>query len=100
MDEGQFQIQKFKTANLNNINFQYAANPGRFQISETKRNEELDTESVFIKANYPFGDIEIERIEMLPFAAKNAEFSNNKAAEPTKLVKTVMTSEVATLGKV
>lgn len=89
---------QFQTSYLNN--FQYAANPGRFQISETKRNEELDIESVLIKANYPFGNVEIERIEMLPIAAKVTEFTNNKSAEPTKLVKTVMTSELATIGKV
>lgn len=68
-------------------------------ISKTKHNEEDNTKLVTIKANYPFGNIEIEKIELLPLPSIQSIETNNKGTTPTKVVKTTTSSEVATIGK-
>ncbi|XP_031621823.1 DNA polymerase subunit gamma-2, mitochondrial [Contarinia nasturtii] len=75
----------------------YAANPGRFVISEVKQDEEKDTKSVSIKATYPFGTIDIESIEMMPVDSINSEAKSKNA---TKFIKTTTVSEVAAIETV
>lgn len=82
-----------------NFILQYAANPGRFLISEPKHDEEKDTKSVSIKATYPFGSIEIENIEVKPLNLDSSLQENKtKINAPTKVIKTTAVSEVAVIG--
>lgn len=79
---------------------QYAANPGRFVISEVKQDTENDTKSVSIKANYPFGTVDIETVEVQPLDLIDMlPESKSKTSAPTKAIKTSVVSEVAVIGK-
>lgn len=78
---------------------QYAANPGRFLISEVKQDDENDTKSVSIKATYPFGTVDIESIEVKPLnASESSTEPKTKTSAPTKVIKTTTISEVAVIG--
>lgn len=78
---------------------QYAANPGRFLISEVRQNDENDTKSVSIKATYPFGTVDIESIEVKPLnASESSTEPKTKTSAPTKVIKTTTVSEVAAIG--
>lgn len=77
----------------------YAANPGRFLISEVKQGEN-ETKSVAIKANYPFGNVEIENIELFPIdLVDSAANKKSKTNTPAKVISTTTISEVAVIGK-
>lgn len=78
--------------------FQYTANPGRFSISEIKQNDENNTKSVSIKASYPFGNVDIENIELLPLDYEPAAELKSKSSAPTKVIRTTTVSEIATIG--
>lgn len=78
---------------------QYAANPGRFVISEVKQDEQNNSKSVSIRANYPFGNIDIEQIEVKPLnSIEAATEPKSKTSAPTKVIKTTTISEVAVIG--
>ncbi|XP_055322683.1 DNA polymerase subunit gamma-2, mitochondrial [Sitodiplosis mosellana] len=79
----------------------YAANPGRFVISEVKQDDEKDTKSVSIKATYPFGTIDIESIEVKPLdLSESSTEPKTKTSAPTKVIKTTTVSEVAVIETV
>lgn len=79
---------------------QYAANPGRFVISEVKQDTENDKKSVSIKANYPFGAVDIETVEVQPLDLSDTPTEiKSKSSAPTKAIKTSVVSEVAVIGK-
>lgn len=78
---------------------QYAANPGRFVISEVKQDEENDTQLVSIRATYPFGNIDIEKIEVKPLNSDESSTEpKSRTSAPTKVIKTTTISEVAVIG--
>lgn len=79
---------------------QYAANPGRFLISEVKHDDKNDIKSVSIKAKYPFGTVDIENIEVKPLnSIETSTEPKSKTSAPTKVIKTTTVSEVAVIGK-
>lgn len=78
---------------------QYAANPGRFVISEVKHDDENVAKSVSIKATYPFGTLDIENIEVKPLnSIESSTEPKSKSSAPTKVIKTTTVSEVAVIG--
>lgn len=84
---------------LNRYFGQYAANPGRFIISEVKQDVEHNTQSVSIRATYPFGNIDIEQIEVKQLnSIEAATEPKSKTSAPTKVIKTTTISEVAVIG--
>lgn len=69
-------------------------------ISEVKQDEEKDTKSVSIKANYPFGTVDIETVEVQPLSSLECSPEpKTKSSAPTKAIKTTVISEVAVIGK-
>lgn len=69
-------------------------------ISEVKQNAENDTKSVSIKANYPFGTVDIETVEVQPLDLTDSlPELKTKSSAPTKAIKTSVVSEIAVIGK-
>lgn len=65
-----------------------------------KIDEEKDTKSVSIKANYPFGSVDIETVEVQPLnLVELTQEPKTKTSAPTKAIKTTVISEVAVIGK-
>lgn len=61
--------------------------------------QENDTKSVYIKANYPFGTVDIENIEVKPLELNDTSTEvKSKNSPPTKVIKTSTVSEVAAIG--
>lgn len=78
---------------------QYAADPGRFYISEVKSNDLNDNQnvqSVSLMAAYPFGNLAIEHIELLPFESVYAEDAT-KTVIPNKIVRSSTFIELAAI---
>lgn len=82
---------------------QYAANPGRFFISEVKSNDLTENnqivQSVSVKATYPFGNLAIEHIELLPTESVFPEEAG-KDIIPNRIVRSSTFLELATIETV
>lgn len=82
---------------------QYAANPGRFFISEVKSNDlteyNQNEQSVSLKATYPFGNLAIEHIELLPTESVYPEEAG-KNVIPNRIVRSSTFLELATIETV
>lgn len=64
-----------------------------------KHDEETATKSVSIKANYPFGSIEIENVEIKPLnSTESTNDPKSKSSVPMKVIKTTVVSEIAVIG--
>lgn len=64
-----------------------------------KHDAEKDTKSVSIRANYPFGTIDIETVEVQPLdLVESMPELKSKSSTPTKAIKTSVVSEVAVIG--
>lgn len=64
-----------------------------------KIDEEHDTKSVSIKANYPFGSVDIETVDVQPLNLVGlTQEPKTKSSAPTKAIKTTVVSEVAVIG--
>lgn len=65
-----------------------------------KQDEDKDSKSVSIKANYPFGTVDIETVEVQPLNLIDiSQEPKTKTSAPTKAIKTTVISEVAAIGK-
>lgn len=81
----------------------YASNPGRFSISETRYEKvrNLKVETVWLLANYRFGHIPLESIQLMPGTC----FQTTKITAKTepvlrnKIIKTTALLDIATLGR-
>lgn len=73
----------------------YAANPGRFRITELKKNE--TTQSVSLMAKYPFGNLAIEHVDLV---STSDEFPESKIPLPPRIIRTRSFLEVATIETV
>lgn len=76
---------------------QYAANPGRFFISEVKSNQ--NALSISLKATYPFGNLAIEHIELLPIESLYPEQAGNNLI-PNRVVRSSTFLELAAIEMV
>lgn len=77
---------------------QYAANPGRFFISEVNGKNE-DEQSVSVKAAYPFGNLTIEHIELLSIETVYPDEAG-KNAIPNKIIRSSTFLNVAAVETV
>lgn len=82
---------------------QYAANPGRFYISEVQSNNcsesNQNAQSVSLMATYPFGHFAIEHIELLPFESMHLE-ETRKHIIPNRIIRSSTFLEVAAIETV
>lgn len=82
---------------------QYAANPGRFYVSEVKPNNfsesNQNAQSVSLMATYPFGNLAIEHIELLPFQSMYLE-ETRKHIIPNRIIRSSTFLEVAAIETV
>lgn len=74
---------------------QYAANPGRFFISEVNGKSE-NVQSVAVKAAYPFGNLAIEHIELLPIETVHPDEAG-KNAIPNQIIRSSTFLDVAAI---
>lgn len=83
---------------------QYAANPGRFFISEVKSNDSSsesnqNEQSISLKVTYPFGNLAIEHIELLPIESVYPEQAGNNSI-PNRIVRSSTLLELAAIEMV
>lgn len=82
---------------------QYAANPGRFSLSPVHHEKirNLKVETVWLSANYQFGHIPLEKIQLMPgncFQTAKINVKNEPILK-NKIIKTSTLLDVAALGK-
>lgn len=66
-----------------------------------KQDDENDIKFASIKANYPFGSINVENIEIKPLKLiESIPESKNKSTTPTKVIQTTTVSEIAAIGMI
>lgn len=63
-----------------------------------KQDKINDVKKVTIKAEYPFGALDIESIELLPLDAIEPNLKPQKS-DPTKVIRTTVLSDIAAIGK-
>lgn len=73
----------------------YAANPGRFRVTELKKSGM--TQSVSLVAKYPFGNLAIEHIDLV---STSDEFPESRIPLPPRIIRTRSFLEVATIETV
>lgn len=81
---------------------QYASHPGRFSLSEVRDEKirNLKVLTVWLVANYEFGKLPLESIQLIPGACFQTKYNTPKT-EPilqNKIIKTSVPVDVATLG--
>lgn len=76
--------------------FQFAANPGRFFISEIRTTQD-NVQKLSIKSKFNFGNIEMEKIEFLPTAVSQTLWKSDTTVT-SNIIRASLCPEVATIG--
>lgn len=81
----------------------YASNPGRFSISETRHEKirNLKVETVWLLANYKFGHIPLESIQLMSGTCFQTTkiTANTEPVLRNKIIRTTALLDIATLGR-